>query len=99
MHSYTVIHFINFFIDKYWMLSFQGFEIINVLFCFLNFYFQNALMGAMAWTVQEHVATVRTMASATSGMESVLPAVHRGIMEEYVKMPVVTVRWGQFVRM
>ena len=56
-------------------------------------------MAATAWTAQEHVATVRTMASVTSRMASVPPAVHQGIMEEYVKMPVVTVRWEQSVMM
>ena len=53
----------------------------------------------MAYPAHKHVVTVRTMASVTSRMASVPPAVHQGIMEEYVKMPVVTVRQGQYVRM
>ena len=68
------------------------------IFCSVNF-IQNAWMAAMAWIVQEHVATVRTMASVTSRMAPVPPAVNRGTTEGSVCWSVVTVRQGHSVRM
>ena len=64
-----------------------------------SLYSQYVLMVAMAWTVQEHVVTVKTMSSVTSQMASVPPAVHQGTTEGSVCWPVATVRQGQCVSM